>query len=76
MKTLINLIHRAIAKNRVCSLELQLEHQTHLLRTAPTISDFMPVYYARQETLRDLAAARAHYNGLLPVGQRKTWSAA
>jgi len=76
MKTLINLIRRAIAKNRICSLELRLSDETSLMHLALTRDEFTAVYLARAATQKDLAAARAHYNSLLPVGQRKTWGIA
>ena len=73
MKTLINLIRRAFAKSRICSLELRLADQSSALRTARTQEAFLTIYMARAETQKALAAARAHYNSLLPVGERKTW---
>lgn len=76
MKALISMIRRAVAKTHVCTLELRLADQTVALRTAETQEAFLTIYMARAGTQKALAAARANYNSLLPIGERKTWGIA
>ena len=57
-------------------LERQLHDQRTLLRTTESTDEFQRIYLASNETRIELAAARSAYSALLPVGQRKTWTAA
>lgn len=67
---------RAFAKFRVRSLEIQLHGQNESLQTVRCEETRLAIFLARRITQRALVKARADYNALLPVGERKTWSEA
>jgi hypothetical protein len=73
LKTASTAARRLFWLYQVRSLELTIDGQT---TTLEYITDRMletRIIAARHITRRELAAARANYNALLPVGQRRTW---
>ena len=76
----MNNVLRAIARGFywlvIRDLERQLNDQMTCMRNTYDADEFQRIYFAKVQTCKELAAARAAYSVLLPVGQRKTWGQA
>lgn len=73
LKTALTALKRIFWLYQIRSLEITIHGQT---TTLDYITDRMleaRIISARHMAKRELAAARAEYNALLPVGQRRTW---
>ena len=73
LKTALTALKRIFWLYQIRSLEITIHGQT---TTLDYITDRMlesRIIAARHMAKRELAKARAEYNALLPVGQRRTW---
>ena len=76
MKTLLNLIKRAGWLYQIRSLEILIDGQAECLSLVNDPMLHHRIVMARSDARRNLAKARAEYNALLPIGQRRTWKMA
>ncbi len=76
MKSLLNIIRRAILMYQIRSLEITIAGQNECLEC---IGDKLlqgRIIIARSIARRELAKVRAEYNATLPPGKRVIWSMA
>lgn len=73
---ILNAIRRGIALFRIRSLEIQLDGQNQAMQMVDDEETRIAISLARAATRRQLVAARAEYQALLPAGERRTWRTA
>lgn len=76
LKTLSTAIRRLFWLYQIRSLEITIHGQTSTLDYIADRILEARIIAARHHTRRELAKARAEYNALLPVGQRRIWKMA
>lgn len=67
---------RLVAAFNVRSLEIRLHDQTEAMQNVRDTDTRIEISVSKRKTQRELANARARYNELLPVGERRTWRTA
>ena len=73
LKALCTVALRIAALYRVRCLEIQIDGATEALACVRCPMTLARIEVARHNARISLAIARAEYNALLPVGQRRTW---